>query len=157
MVEGENKADWKSQLRTSTGGGFSSIASQGDAQQLIPAGDSRSREGGGGTKSDELKSDIVADAAAAHSVPLSPVETFLQAATNFSISSAPHPPSLARPEYEQLMSKILDFKVDMKLEIQRMNSKISHVENLMTDFISKLNSALPPQPHAANPASIQSG
>jgi len=42
------------------------------------------------------------------------------------------------PEYTQMMSNLMDFKVDMKLEIQRVNQKINRIEDLMTNFLDQL-------------------
>jgi len=46
-------------------------------------------------------------------------------------------------QYREIVKNMSDFKVDMKTEIGRMNDKINRMEELMTDFISKLSAALP--------------
>lgn len=60
---------------------------------------------------------------------------------------------ISQQEYHQIMKNMAEFKVDMKQEIVSMNKKISKMEVLMTDFIGKLNSALPAAAAAAAAAS----
>ena len=63
-------------------------------------------------------------------------------------------------QYREIMRNMADFKVDMKAEIGRMNDKITKMEDLMTDFLGKLNSALPKAASASSgttPALTPSG
>ncbi len=46
-------------------------------------------------------------------------------------------------EYREIMRNMADFKVDMRRDINAMNDKINKMESMMTDFIGKLNTALP--------------
>ncbi len=59
---------------------------------------------------------------------------------------------ISKAEYAAIMKNMADFKVDMREEIQKMNSKVSNMEELMTDFIGKLNAALPQAAAAATAA-----
>jgi potassium voltage-gated channel Eag-related subfamily H protein len=64
---------------------------------------------------------------------------------------------MAPVEYTQIMAHIMDFKVDMKLEIQRVNQKINNIEGLMHNFIEKLNTAnFPPNNSVQQPPVTQS-
>jgi hypothetical protein len=62
---------------------------------------------------------------------------------------------ISKAEYNAIMRNMGDFKIDMKEEIQKMNVKVSNMEVLMTDFIGKLNAALPQA--AANVAQVSGG
>jgi len=45
---------------------------------------------------------------------------------------------LPTTEYKELMANMLEFKVDVKLEVQRLNQKIGRLEELMSDLVTKL-------------------
>lgn len=47
------------------------------------------------------------------------------------------------PEFKEIVKNMTDFKADIKQEMKVMNDKIDKMETLMTDFICKLNAALP--------------
>ena len=51
-------------------------------------------------------------------------------------------PSTMSAEYQQIMAHIMDFKVDVKLEIQRLNQKMSKMEDMLSEIVSKLNQTL---------------
>lgn len=60
--------------------------------------------------------------------------------TAISLYQTPVPdPIIAPPEYKELMTNIMDFKVDVKLEIQRLNQKMSKMEELLSEVLNKLN------------------
>lgn len=42
-------------------------------------------------------------------------------------------------EYKEIMSNIMNFKVDVKLEVQRINQKIGRLEELLCDLVLKLS------------------
>ncbi|RZF34861.1 hypothetical protein LSTR_LSTR011973 [Laodelphax striatellus] len=46
-------------------------------------------------------------------------------------------------EYKEIISNIMDFKVDVKLEVQRLNQKVSRMEELLTEVLSRIGSASP--------------
>lgn len=75
--------------------------------------------------------------------------------------SAPGVIAMAPVEYTQIMAHIMDFKVDMKLEIQRVNQKINNIEDLMNNFLEKLSAAnIPPnslQPPPLTQSTSRSG
>ncbi|KAL0266809.1 UNVERIFIED_CONTAM: hypothetical protein PYX00_009253 [Menopon gallinae] len=48
---------------------------------------------------------------------------------------------LPNAEYKEIMSNIMDFKIDVKLEVQRINQKIGRVEELLNDLLGRLGDA----------------
>lgn len=50
----------------------------------------------------------------------------------------PVPETIAPPEYKELMTNIMDFKVDVKLEIQRLNQKMGRMEELLSELLKKI-------------------
>lgn len=50
----------------------------------------------------------------------------------------PVPDIIAPPEYKELMTNIMDFKVDVKLEIQRLNQKMGRMEELLSELLKKI-------------------
>ena len=66
-----------------------------------------------------------------------------------SYSSKPQQSATTSQEYKEIMRNMSDFKVDMRQDIHGMNGKISRMEEMMTDFIGKLNVALPQATTAA--------
>ncbi|KAK5643336.1 hypothetical protein RI129_007181 [Pyrocoelia pectoralis] len=51
----------------------------------------------------------------------------------------PVPDTIAPPEYKELMTNIMDFKVDVKLEIQRLNQKMGRMEELLSELLKKVS------------------
>jgi hypothetical protein len=51
-------------------------------------------------------------------------------------------PGTTSPEYQQILANMQDFKVDVKLEIQRLNQKMNKLEDLLGDIVNKLNQQL---------------
>lgn len=52
------------------------------------------------------------------------------------VTSAPS--GIAVAEYKEIISNIMDFKVDVKLEVQRLNQRVGRMEELLTELISRL-------------------
>lgn len=48
------------------------------------------------------------------------------------------PSGIAVAEYKEIISNIMDFKVDVKLEVQRLNQRVGRMEELLTELISRL-------------------
>lgn len=46
--------------------------------------------------------------------------------------------AIAPPEYKELMTNLMDFKVDVKLEIQRLNQKMGRMEELLAEVLKRL-------------------
>lgn len=46
---------------------------------------------------------------------------------------------LPNVEYKELMSNMMEFKVDVKLEVQRINQKIGRLEELLSELVVKLS------------------
>lgn len=57
-----------------------------------------------------------------------------------------------------LIATVLDMKVDVRLEMQRMNQRISRIEDLLTDLVNRLviDSSEQSSPGDANPSSVTS-
>ncbi|XP_024084672.1 potassium voltage-gated channel protein eag isoform X2 [Cimex lectularius] len=54
------------------------------------------------------------------------------------------PQPVATPaEYKEIMTNIMDFKVDVKLEVQKLNQKVARMEELLTEVLSRLGSVSP--------------
>ncbi|XP_063236097.1 potassium voltage-gated channel protein eag [Bacillus rossius redtenbacheri] len=57
----------------------------------------------------------------------------------------------AAPEYKELVANLMDFKVDVKLEVQKLNQKVGRMEELLVEIAGRLggspssNSQSPPQ------------
>lgn len=60
------------------------------------------------------------------------------------VKSKPTPvvPPASSAEFSQLNATLMDFKVDVQLEIQRLNQKMSKLEGLLGDVLTKLNQQL---------------
>lgn len=52
------------------------------------------------------------------------------------VTSAPS--GIAVAEYKEIISNIMDFKVDVKLEVQRLNQRVGRMEELLTELVSRL-------------------
>lgn len=59
--------------------------------------------------------------------------------SSISLYQTPVPEPIAPPEYKELLTNIMDFKVDVKLEIQRLNQKMSRMEELLMELVTKIN------------------
>ncbi|XP_033608096.1 potassium voltage-gated channel protein eag isoform X2 [Cryptotermes secundus] len=66
------------------------------------------------------------------------------------------PLGIAATEYKEIISNIMDFKVDVKLEVQRLNQKVGRMEELLTELISRLGHTAPVGNSTASSASSQS-
>lgn len=66
------------------------------------------------------------------------------------------PLGIAATEYKEIISNIMDFKVDVKLEVQRLNQKVGRMEELLTELISRLGHTAPVGNSATSSASSQS-
>lgn len=56
-----------------------------------------------------------------------------------SMYQTPLPDPIAPPGYKELMVSLLDFKVDVKLEIQRLNQKMNRMEELLTELAKRMS------------------
>jgi potassium voltage-gated channel Eag-related subfamily H protein len=63
---------------------------------------------------------------------------------------------IAATEYKEIISNIMDFKVDVKLEVQRLNQKVGRMEELLTELVSRLGQTAPVGNSTASSASSQS-
>ncbi|XP_069956139.1 potassium voltage-gated channel protein eag isoform X3 [Cherax quadricarinatus] len=52
---------------------------------------------------------------------------------------APVTPSVTPADCQQIIASLMDFKVDLKLEIQRMNQKLTKLEDNMNDVMTRIN------------------
>ena len=59
----------------------------------------------------------------------------------------------AAPEYKEIMANIMEFKVDVKLEVQKLNQKVSRMEDMLSELVSRLGS---PSPSSASGADSRS-
>ena len=59
--------------------------------------------------------------------------------TTTTISALPSQIVFPNAEYKEIMSNIMNFKVDVKLEVQRLNQKIGRLEDLISDLVLKLS------------------
>ncbi|XP_044749283.1 potassium voltage-gated channel protein eag isoform X2 [Coccinella septempunctata] len=55
-----------------------------------------------------------------------------------SMYQTPLPDPIAPPEYKELMTNLMDFKVDVKLEIQKLNQRMGKLEDLLNEIIRRL-------------------
>lgn len=55
-----------------------------------------------------------------------------------SMYQTPLPDPMAPPEYKELMTNLMDFKVDVKLEIQKLNQRMGKMEDLLSEIIRRL-------------------
>ncbi|XP_052129683.1 potassium voltage-gated channel protein eag isoform X2 [Frankliniella occidentalis] len=60
------------------------------------------------------------------------------------------PSPISGVQYKELIGNIMDFKVDVKLEVQRLNQKVSRMEDILADIASKLQNVV--VAHAPAPA-----
>jgi potassium voltage-gated channel Eag-related subfamily H protein len=68
----------------------------------------------------------------------------------------PAPSGIAAAEYKEIISNIMDFKVDVKLEVQRLNQKVGRMEELLTELVSRLGQTAPVGNSTASSSSSQS-
>ena len=68
----------------------------------------------------------------------------------------PTPSGIAASEYKEIISNIMDFKVDVKLEVQRLNQKVGRMEELLAELVSRLGQTAPVGNSSASSASSQS-
>ncbi|PSN29450.1 hypothetical protein C0J52_27215 [Blattella germanica] len=68
----------------------------------------------------------------------------------------PTPSGIAAAEYKEIISNIMDFKVDVKLEVQRLNQKVGRMEELLSELVSRLGQTAPVGTSSASSASSQS-
>ena len=107
--------------------------------------------GGGGSKEktspqpsvDEKPSTRTPSVEEAHNNRLSPKGSEDHGDSGGKDKKAAAAEGISQQEYQKIMRNMSDFKVDMKSEISSMNKKITKMEDLMVDFIGKLNAALP--------------
>lgn len=71
-------------------------------------------------------------------LPAPPVPSVSPSAVSAGLSF----PGTMSPEYQQIIASLQDFKVDVKLEIQRLNQKMNKLEDLLGDIATKLNQQL---------------
>ncbi|KAK9875801.1 hypothetical protein WA026_009588 [Henosepilachna vigintioctopunctata] len=55
-----------------------------------------------------------------------------------SMYQAPLPDPIAPPEFKELMTNLMDFKVDVKLEIQKLNQRIGKMEDVLNQILRRL-------------------
>nr|CAD7257777.1 unnamed protein product [Timema shepardi] len=67
--------------------------------------------------------------------------------------TTPVPAGIAATEYKELLANIMDFKVDVKLEVQRLNQKVGRMEELLTEIMSRLS---PPGQNSTSSTASQS-
>lgn len=56
-------------------------------------------------------------------------------------------------QYKELIGNIMDFKVDVKLEVQRLNQKVSRMEDILSVIASRLETVVTSHTLASTPAS----
>lgn len=71
-------------------------------------------------------------------------------------TGTPAPLGIAATEYKEIISNIMDFKVDVKLEVQKLNQKVGRMEELLTELISRSGHTVPVGNSTASSASSQS-
>lgn len=54
-------------------------------------------------------------------------------------------PATVQPpqEYKEIMTNLMDFKVDMRLEVQKLNQKVARMEELLVEVLSRLGTSSP--------------
>ena len=65
--------------------------------------------------------------------------------------------TISKEEYNSIMKNICDVKMDISGKIANINTKVSKLEEIMTDFLKKLNDAFPDASVAANRTSELDG
>ncbi|XP_017768092.1 PREDICTED: potassium voltage-gated channel protein eag [Nicrophorus vespilloides] len=58
---------------------------------------------------------------------------------SISLYQTPIVDSIAPTEYKELLTNLMDFKVDVKLEIQGLKQKMGRMEELLSELVTKLN------------------
>lgn len=58
---------------------------------------------------------------------------------SISLYQTPTPDTIAPSEYKELLTNLMDFKVDVKLEIQRLNQKVGRIEEMLSDLVRRLS------------------
>lgn len=53
------------------------------------------------------------------------------------------PKGTSPDKYKEIITNIMDFKVDVKLEVQRLNQKIARVEELLSEIVNRLPTSQP--------------
>jgi len=66
------------------------------------------------------------------------------------------PSGIAVAEYKEIISNIMDFKVDVKLEVQRLNQRVGRMEELLTELVSRLGQSAPVGNSTTSSAASQS-
>ena len=51
--------------------------------------------------------------------------------------------SISKAEYNSIIKSLCDLKIDVRGEIVKMNKKVTKMEEIMSDFLKKLNDAFP--------------
>lgn len=59
--------------------------------------------------------------------------------SSISLYHTPTPETIAPSEYKELLTNLMDFKVDVKLEIQRLNQKVGRIEDMLSDLVKRLS------------------
>ncbi|XP_050709707.1 potassium voltage-gated channel protein eag-like isoform X3 [Eriocheir sinensis] len=65
---------------------------------------------------------------------------------------APVTPGVTPADCQQIIASLMDFKVDLKLEMQRMSQKLAKLEDNMNDVVSRMNTV---QRSASQPVSVR--
>jgi len=66
------------------------------------------------------------------------------------------PSGIAATEYKEIISNIMDFKVDVKLEVQRLNQRVGRMEELLTELVARLGQSAPVGNSTTSSAASQS-
>lgn len=59
--------------------------------------------------------------------------------SSISLYQTPTPETIAPSEYKELLTNLMDFKVDVKLEIQRLNQKVGRMEEMLSELLRRLS------------------
>lgn len=59
--------------------------------------------------------------------------------SSISLYNTPTPETIAPSEYKELLTNLMDFKVDVKLEIQRLNQKVGRIEEMLSELVKRLS------------------
>ncbi|BET01413.1 PAC [Nesidiocoris tenuis] len=139
---------------SSTSGGGS--ANGGSGNKVFPklqkvATTTSSGPGSGISRQETIDETIEADDSRGRPPAIRKLESYDSGIIKSEVKSAadtvaafkPQPSTASPPEYKEIMTNIMDFKVDVKLEVQKLNQKVARMEELLTEVLSRLGSASP--------------
>ena len=65
--------------------------------------------------------------------------------------------TISKTEYNSIIKSLCDLKTDLRGEIIKMNKKVTKMEEIMSDFLKKLNDAFPDASTASNSTTLLDG